>query len=633
MTALLEKKNQEALIRRAERPEEVKIVKPALLPTHPINPPKTVTTGAMGVIIGLILGIVIGFIVETFDTSLGAIEDVEETLGTPVLGIIPHVDIRDIRESLKKKYPEGISLPDETHMSYLISHFVPKSMMAESFRALRTNVQFKDAGKKTKTIAVTSSSPQEGKTLVAINLAIAMAQARMKVLLIGSDLRKPTIDRVFDLEMTPGLTDILMENYHWRDTVKTVMDMVMGKMTQTQVIRTPGLDNLHIITSGPIPPNPAELIDSPGFRDLIEEAKKEYDIIIFDSPPILSTADAAILGAKVDGVLLVYRVGTVSRGLLKRSTTQLEQVECNLMGVILNGMRPEVSPDFQDYKYYTYYYSYGEEGEGKKRGERKKRLAFLRRKGDSPRREAQKTSLGEKGEAPQVEPRKKINMVRLALLLVAIAFLAVGILWQSGIIEPFKQSGVGRPVRKDKVKTAVKKEISKTAIGRELKKGPKKPKTEAPVEKARAERVMSISKSRPVAKAMEETKTPVVTKRTSTQPIPKKPEAISKEPKPTVVDKSAAKGINSVKKDASDTAIREKPKTVSTKPKSPIIVKEPELQPERVTSIPKSPPDAKVVADTKTPASSEKIASHPYSLLLYHFRSLERAKNAVSLYN
>jgi capsular exopolysaccharide synthesis family protein len=382
MAALLEQKNQEALIRRADRPEEVKIVKPALFPTQPINPPKTAATGVAGVLIGLVLGIVIGFVVETFDTSLGAIEDVEETLGTQVLGIVPQADIKDMIEGLKEKYPEGISLPEQSRMSYLVSHFVPKSMMSESFRALRTNVQFIDAEKKTKAIAVTSSSPQEGKTLVAINLAIAMAQARMKVLLVGSDLRKPGLGKVFDVEMTPGLTDILMENYQWRDTVKTVMDMVMGDMTQTQIIRTPGLDNLHIITIGHIPPNPAELIGSKALTDFTEEAKEEYDMIIFDSPPILSTADAAILGAKVDGVLLVYRVGSVSRGLLKRSTAQLEQVKSNIMGVILNGMMPEVSPDFQDYKYYSYYFSYGEEGKDKKRRDQKKSWTFLKREGE-----------------------------------------------------------------------------------------------------------------------------------------------------------------------------------------------------------------------------------------------------------
>jgi len=447
ITALLEKKNQETLIRRAERPEEVKIVRPAVLPNHPINPPNTVATGVLGVIIGLVLGLVLGFIVETFDTSLGAIEDVEETLGTQVLGIIPQVDAKYIREGLKEEYPEGTGMPDEMRISYLISHFVPKSMMAESFRALRTNVQFKDVGKKIQTIAIMSSSPQEGKTLVTINLALTMAQTGVKVLLVGCDLRKPFLDKAFGVERTPGLTDILLGNCDWHDTVKTVMDLAMGKMTQAQIIKTAGLDNVHLLTSGAIPPNPAELIDSSVLRDFIEEAKKEYDMIIFDSSPILSTADAAILGTKVDGVLLVYRVGAVSRGLLKRSTAQLEQVECNIMGVILNGMKPEVSPDFEGYKYYSYYYSYEEEGTGKKSRAYKKWLPFLRGK-----------------KALHEKPPKKLKIGRLALILVAIAFLSAGILWQNGIIDPFEALDVQWLVKKDEGKSAVKKRILKSAI-------------------------------------------------------------------------------------------------------------------------------------------------------------------------
>ncbi len=513
MTALLEKKNQEALIRRADRAEEVKIVKPALLPTHPINPPKTVATGAMGVIIGLVLGVFIGFIVETFDTSLGAIEDVEETLGTQVLGIIPHTDAKDIREGLKEKYPEGTGVPDETRISYLISHFVPKSMMAESFRALRTSVQFKDVEKKIQTIAITSSSPQEGKTLVAINLALTMAQAGMKVLLVGSDLRKPFIYRAFGVESTPGLTDILLGNFHWHDTVKTVIDMVTGKMTQTEVIKTAGLDNIHVITSGPIPPNPAELIGSSALRDFIEEAKEEYDMILFDSSPILSTADAAILGRKVDGVLLVYRVGSVSRGMLKRSTALLKQVECNIMGVILNGMRPEVSPDFQDYKYYSSSYSYGEEGKGKKSREQKRGFAFFRGKGD--RREEEK--------AFQEKSPKKLKIGRLALMLVAIAFLSAGILWQSGIIDPFNALDVQRLVKKGGL----------------------------------------------LPRYVMDTEAPKVKKVISKPAIPGKPETVSQKPKPTVsVGKPAVKGKVSVQKGTSDSSTRKKSEAVSAKQKS-----------------------------------------------------------------
>ena len=610
MTVLLEKKNQEALIKRAAKPEEVNIVKPALLPTQPINPPNTVATGAAGVMIGLVLGIVIGFIVETFDTSLGAIEDVEQTLGSQVLGIIPQADIKDMIEGVKEKHPGGISLPDETRMSYLVSHFIPKSMMSESFRALRTNIQFKEAEKKSKALAVTSSSPQEGKTLVATNLAIAMAQARMKVLLIGSDLRKPALDTVFDVEMTPGLTDILMENCEWRTTVKTVMDIVMGKMTQTQIIRTPGLDNLHIITSGPIPPNPAELIDSTIFTNFIEEAKEEYDMIIFDSPPILSTADAAILAAKVDGVLLVYRVGTVSRGLLKRSMAQLQQVRSNIMGVILNGMRPEVSPDFQDYKYYSYYYSYGEEGKPKKRRDHKKRWAFFGREEKKEKIKEQKTSVMEEGRGPKKKEAGKRSKKRLALLLVAAALIAAGILWQNGVIQPFKASDVQNRDREEKMKPAAAKGVpSKMTIVKEIKAPSEEPKPPISVEESKVEHTTPTHTSRPVPNTM-----------------------------------TGAEG-SAVKKEISRPTPQEKAEGVSSTPKVAASVESVErLEPDVMNAAPDSPFEPKALMGTETPtpeketspgplASFEKTASYPYSIRLGAFRTLNRAKRAVSSYN
>ncbi|MEE9609941.1 MAG: polysaccharide biosynthesis tyrosine autokinase, partial [Desulfatiglandales bacterium] len=476
MTALLEQKNQEALIRKAEKPEEVTMVKPALLPTTPINPPKTATTGAMGVIIGMILGLVIAFIMETFDTSLSAIEDVEKTLGTRVLGVIPHADERDIQESLKEKYGVGLKEPSKKETVYLRSHFTPKSMVAESFRALRTNIQFKDTQKQIRTIAITSTSPQEGKTIVAVNLAITMAQAGMKILLVGSDLRKPMLGKVFAIETTPGLTDILLGNYPWRDTLKGVTDIIMGKITLDDVMMTPGLDNLHIITSGSVPPNPAELIDSRRLMDFMEEAKEAYDMVLFDSPPVLSAADAAILGTKVDGVLLVYRVGTVSRGLLKRSTTQLEQVDCPIMGVVINGMRPEVSPDFHDFKYYKYYYyGYGEERNEKKGRGYKNVFSFIGKKGDRQSTQEGQVLQGGLGKDVQEKQGKKLNLLRLSLMALALASLVMGILWHNGIMNPLKLLKVHVSTVADEMKSSVKKGPSVTTIPRKPDAIPTKP--------------------------------------------------------------------------------------------------------------------------------------------------------------
>ena len=416
MTTLLERKNQEALIKKAEKPEEVTVVKPALFPIEPINPPKTATTGAMGLIIGLVLGLIAAFIAETFDTSIGAIEDVEETLKTRVLGVIPQADAKEVHESFKGKLPEGMAGLSPVHMVNMVAHYAPKSMMAESFRGLRTNIQFKDLANEIKTIAVTSASPQEGKTIVSVNLAITMAQAGLKTLLVGSDMRKPMIARVFGVEQTPGLSEILLGNCPWREAVQTVTDMMVGKMSLDEVLLTPGLDNLHLIAAGSIPPNPAELVESKRLKEFIEEAKSEYDLILFDSPPILSTADAAILGSKMDGVLLVYRLGTVSRGLLKRSTAQLEQVNCRILGVILNGMKPEVSPDFHHFKYYKYYSSYGEEGK-------------------------KKNGISSWGRAKKGRKSNKSAVTAVGLIL-----LAGGLLWRFGIMDPLKTTNSAEPV-------------------------------------------------------------------------------------------------------------------------------------------------------------------------------------------
>ncbi len=571
-TVLLETKEQEALIRKAEKPEEVTIVKQALLPTHPVNPPKTMATGAMGVVIGLLVGVIIGFVVETFDTSLGAIEDVEETLGTQVLGIIPQADGKDIHESLKERYPDGIEEGIENQLVYLVSHFVPKSMMAESFRALRTNVQFKDADKKLKSIAVASTSPEEGKTLVTANLAMTMAQAGMKILLVGSDLRKPVIDRLFGVERTPGLTDVLMGNYPWRDTVKTVTDMIMGHLGLDEVMMTPGLDNLHIITSGPIPPNPSELIDSQHLTDFLEEAREEYDMIIFDSPPILSTADAAILAAKVDGVLLVYRVGAVSRGLLRRSKAQLERVHCDLIGVVLNGMRPDVSPDFQDYKYYSYSYTYGEEDKYRDLLGRVQEV-FLKWKRGRSERASQKVSFKDQGERGTKKKARGSNRIKLVFVVVAVLLLTIGILRLSGVIGTSNPSVFETAIEKKTVKPADRRGSPEQLIESESRMDPSKGET-------------ALSNNIPQAQVIE---TPIAESR------PEKGQA-------AVVELPVSK------EDLLERSVPTKEEKETTKPDTEVSV-------------------GKSRIETKTPVTQSLF---PYSILLSHCRNLGSAEQVVS---
>ena len=436
MTTLLERKSQEASIRRAERPEEIAIERPPLLPTSAINPPRTVATAAMGTIIGLILGMLIAFIRETFDTSLGAIEDVEETLGTKVLGVISHGDTKSIEESLRDKDGKDLDSSQVRRRLQLVSHFVPNSIIGEGFRSLRTNIQFRDLEKKIKTLEITSASPQEGKTMVAMNLAITFAQAGMKTLLVECDLRKPVFAHILGIENTPGITDVLLGNHPVRDVVRTITDIIVGRLSMEEVLSSPGLDNLNIITSGTIPPNPGELIDSKRLGDFIEEVKRDYDLVIFDTAPILSTADPLILGRKVDAVLLVYRVGAISRRLLKRSMVQLSQVKCHVTGVVLNDLKADVSPDFQDFKYYKYYRSYGRDREAEKQDEGDSNSVL-----HSDAIICSQNTPSEIGEYGRVHhqtgeglTKKRPSALRLVLLLMVLGLMIAGLLWQNGVM-------------------------------------------------------------------------------------------------------------------------------------------------------------------------------------------------------
>ena len=334
-------------------------MRPALEPHSPINPPTTGRTAAIGTVVGIILGLVIAFVFETLDTSIGAIEDVENFLGVPVLGIIPFIRPEEVKETLEVKHDmhfEG-GLPDR--YTRLISHYAPKSTLAESFRTLRTAVKFLCLEKGVKTMVLTSSSAGEGKSTASTNLAITFAQIGSKTLLIEADLRKPAISKSLGIDREPGLSDVVLGNYEWKEVVRTVTDIMMGDMSMEETMLTPGFDNLNIITSGSIPPNPSEIINSQRMTEFIAQVKANYDVVIFDTAPILPATDAVILGSKTDGVIILYRVGEIARGALKRAKTQMDNIKANVLGVVLNGLKPEASSDYQHYGYYKYY-AYGE---------------------------------------------------------------------------------------------------------------------------------------------------------------------------------------------------------------------------------------------------------------------------------
>ena len=354
--ALLKGQHQEALIREREQVEEVSIVRPAIPPAQPSNVPQTAAKTLVGLVVGLTLGLVLAFVVESLDTSIGTIEDVEAYLQVPVLGLIPNIDVtKEIRE-LEGMDPRSLDEGVVERYAFLITLLLPKSTIAEAYRSLRTNLEFLRLEKDLKTIVVTSASLAEGKTTTAINLAISMAQMGRKILLIEADLRKPYLHHAFGIPKDPGLTEVIIGTYQWTDVIRTATDLMLGKLGLEKVATAPGIDNLHILTSGTPPPNPAEFLNSQKMTDLIRAFREAYDVVIFDCSPILPVTDAVILGAKTDGCLIIYRVGKVARSALRRVKTLLENVRARVLGVVLTGLRSEVTPDYQDLEYYRYSY-------------------------------------------------------------------------------------------------------------------------------------------------------------------------------------------------------------------------------------------------------------------------------------
>jgi capsular exopolysaccharide synthesis family protein len=217
----------------------------------------------------------------------------------------------------------------------MISIKNPKSVVAEAFRTLRTNIQFSLLDEEIKTVVVTSTKPSEGKSTVISNLAITMAQAGKKVLLIDCDLRKPTIHKKFGISNKDGLTNILAK-----------------ERNINEVIKASNINNFYILTSGPIPPNPAELLGSKRFKMLIKELKETFDIVLLDAPPVLAVTDAQILSTICNGVIFVAEYGQAEKNAIVMGKELIEKVGGKILGVVLN----KVPTKSSNYYYYNYDY-------------------------------------------------------------------------------------------------------------------------------------------------------------------------------------------------------------------------------------------------------------------------------------
>ena len=280
------------IVQSARRPEE-------------ISSPRFVVTVPLGVFLGLAIGLGLAFLLEFTDTSVKSPSDLLRRVDVPMLGMVPHLD--DVSEPIR-----------DVRLACLTN---PNSLIAESFRQVRTNILFSGPQEQRRSLLVTSPSPEDGRSTVALNLAATMTAGGRRVLLVDANFRQPAISRLFKQLPSGGLSSALVGEGNWQDLVAEV---------------EPGLS---IMAAGPLPPNPAELLDSDQMKQLLREMTSQYDQVIFDGPPAMVVTDASILASLVDGTVLVVRAGDNTYGIVQRTRDNLEKVGAHIMGAVLNGVR------------------------------------------------------------------------------------------------------------------------------------------------------------------------------------------------------------------------------------------------------------------------------------------------------
>jgi capsular exopolysaccharide synthesis family protein len=293
-------------------PVKATVVDEADVASEPVSPQPLRNIG-LAAIVGLMLGVGIAVLREMLDTTFKSAEDVSAVTSTSLLGTIrfdSHAQKRPLITSLDNHAPR-----------------------VEAFRVLRTNLQFVDVDQSAKTFVVTSSVPEEGKTTTAANLAIALTQAGARVVLVEADLRRPKIADYFRLEPAVGVTTVLI-----------------GRLEVEHAIQPWGENGLAVITSGAIPPNPAELLQSNAMGELLDALRQRFDVVIIDAPPLLPVTDSALLAAQADGAMLVVRHGKTTHEQVRQSTERIAAVGGRLLGAVLN-MAPDKGPDAYSYGY------------------------------------------------------------------------------------------------------------------------------------------------------------------------------------------------------------------------------------------------------------------------------------------
>ena len=335
-TMLLEKL-QEAKINEAMRTADIRVVDYALVPKVPVSPNygKNIL---VGILLGVFLGVGVAYVLEFADTSLNTVEEVERRLGSPVIGIIPRLGAGGAGRLIRR--------PDKFDM-YFVTQTHPKSPAAEAFRTLRTAIRASGVDIDVKKILTTGTGLGDGKTITSVNLAIIFAQAGDAVVLVDCDLRRATIHDVFGLDRVPGLAEVIMD-----------------RADLDEALRPTGVENLSVLPSGVVPPNPSELLGSKKFEAVLDELGSKFGRVVMDAPPVLAVTDALVLGGLADGVCFVVCAGRTDRNAARRALELLKRSGCRILGVVFNQVEMSRVFGTYGYKYYSQYYKSYTEGEG-----------------------------------------------------------------------------------------------------------------------------------------------------------------------------------------------------------------------------------------------------------------------------
>ena len=330
-----QRQKEQELALSSGRPDNITVQNKAMTPGSPIGPQR-----GRNILVALLLsfaaGVGLAFLLDYLDDSVRTSDDISRHLGLPTLALIPHY----LNNAEKRKLLTAVNGNGSSAPSALITMDDRHSPMAEAYRHLRTSLLFSSAGKPPQTILVTSSQPSEGKTTTAINTAITLAQSDADVIIIDCDLRRPRLHSHFGFENTRGLTNYLSGDKDTGDMIRTY----------------PDLPRLRVITSGPIPPNPAELLSSNEMRNLLEFLSGKFKHIIIDSPPAISFTDASILSTLVDGVILVAMANKSSIHLMRQFKHRVSAIGARIYGVVLNGIKAgSMEYDYYGSGYYKYY--------------------------------------------------------------------------------------------------------------------------------------------------------------------------------------------------------------------------------------------------------------------------------------